>query len=42
MRATAGGTDFSSFSALTSTIILAVYAVVSMAGGAALMLRRDA
>jgi hypothetical protein len=42
MRAARGDTDFSSFSPLTSTIVLTLYAVVSMVGGAVLMLRRDA
>ena len=43
MRAASStGSDFSSFSASTSTIVLACYAVASFVGGAAMMLRRDA
>ena len=36
------GADFSSFSALTSTLVLAAYALAALVGGAILMVRRDA
>lgn len=40
--ATTSGSDFSAFSALTSTLVLVGYAVASLAGGAFVLLRRDA
>jgi ABC-2 type transport system permease protein len=42
MRAATGTTEFSSFSPLVSTLVLAIYAVVALLGGALLLVRRDA
>jgi ABC-2 type transport system permease protein len=40
--ATQSGGPFSAFSALTSTLVLAAYAVAAFVGGAVLLVRRDA
>ena len=40
--ATSAGSDFSTFSALTSTLVLAAYALAAVIGGAYLLHRRDA